>query len=335
MNYPITGNVSLGNLSGNIKLFINDSGSSNLTGFGYNNNCMTFSVNQSVTDTPEMFINQFGNVGIGTQTPAFPLDVIGNIRLGTGTSGNIRFGTTGVGTTQAGYIDLINNNMTIMNHQNGNIIFGTNNAEDMRISQTGNVGIGTQTPQFPLDVSGTVYINNNSAFTSYVHMYSSRPGFCLNNDKQLPSTVGSIIPFSSFTSSVIGNQSYLNIYKYRHSAGNDWLSSSTRIQQMIDDTNQGYIEFNPPNANHGIGIYGGSSTSSYGTGNGITVRSDGKVGIGTSSPTYQLQLSLDSAAKPNGSTWTSSSDIRIKENITDTDLDICYSICKNLYWKIN
>ena len=131
--------------------------------------------------------------------------------------------------------------------------------------------------------TGTVNINNNSAFTSYVHMNSSRPGFCLNNDKQLPSTVGSIIPFSSFTANVIGNQSYLNIYKYRHSAGNDWFSSSTRIQQMIDNTNQGYIEFNPPNANYGIGIYGGSSTSSYGTGNGITVRSDGRVGIGTSS----------------------------------------------------
>ncbi|MBM3120288.1 MAG: hypothetical protein FJ006_12235, partial [Chloroflexi bacterium] len=37
------------------------------------------------------------------------------------------------------------------------------------------------------------------------------------------------------------------------------------------------------------------------------------VGIGTTSPSYQLQLSADSAAKPTSSTWTIASDIRIKD----------------------
>lgn len=39
------------------------------------------------------------------------------------------------------------------------------------------------------------------------------------------------------------------------------------------------------------------------------------VGIGTSEPAYQLQLSTDSAAKPTTNTWTVPSDIRVKKDI--------------------
>ncbi|MGZ3780900.1 MAG: tail fiber domain-containing protein, partial [Pseudobdellovibrionaceae bacterium] len=45
--------------------------------------------------------------------------------------------------------------------------------------------------------------------------------------------------------------------------------------------------------------------------NGLLVK--GNVGIGTTSPTYQLQLSTDSAAKPGTSTWTIASDERLKD----------------------
>jgi hypothetical protein len=41
----------------------------------------------------------------------------------------------------------------------------------------------------------------------------------------------------------------------------------------------------------------------------------GNIGIGTTNPTYQLQLTLDSAAKPSTNTWTVASDIRVKKNI--------------------
>jgi hypothetical protein len=57
---------------------------------------------------------------------------------------------------------------------------------------------------------------------------------------------------------------------------------------------------------------------------------NGRVGIGMSSPSYQLQLSTDSAAKASTSTWTVSSDSRLKENIQNADLDLCYNNIKNL-----
>jgi hypothetical protein len=54
------------------------------------------------------------------------------------------------------------------------------------------------------------------------------------------------------------------------------------------------------------------------------------IGLGTNTPSYRLHLSTDSAAKLSSSTWTVSSDIRLKENIETADLDLCYNNVKNL-----
>ena len=53
----------------------------------------------------------------------------------------------------------------------------------------------------------------------------------------------------------------------------------------------------------------------YNSGNILLALGGGNVGIGTGSPSYRLQLSADSAAKPTSALWTIASDIRIKENI--------------------
>lgn len=45
----------------------------------------------------------------------------------------------------------------------------------------------------------------------------------------------------------------------------------------------------------------------------------GNVGIGVLNPTFQLHLSTNSAAKPTSSTWTISSDARLKKNIRTID----------------
>jgi hypothetical protein len=44
----------------------------------------------------------------------------------------------------------------------------------------------------------------------------------------------------------------------------------------------------------------------------IAILNDGKVGIGTTAPTAQLELSTDSAKKPTTNTWTITSDARVK-----------------------
>ena len=103
------------------------------------------------------------------------------------------------------------------------------------------------------------------------------------------------------------------------------------------------------NDRYGVGQYTGGVTRVYAAGgyaaatlklcfatgentftDALTCVPTGNVGIGTSSPAYQLQLSTDSAAKPTTSTWTISSDRRVKLNIEDADLDICYDTVKTL-----
>ncbi len=75
-----------------------------------------------------------GNVGIGTTTPAAPLQVNGEVRTTTmTTTGNVGIGTTSPVTPLQ--------------------VVGEIRAS--QITTTGNVGIGTTSPSYPLDVSGT------------------------------------------------------------------------------------------------------------------------------------------------------------------------------------
>ena len=65
----------------------------------------------------------------------------------------------------------------------------------------------------------------------------------------------------------------------------------------------------------------------------MTIDTSGRVGIGTTSPVYKLQLSSNSAAKPSSSLWTVVSDSRVKENIRDytTGLEAILKIEPKLY----
>jgi len=68
--------------------------------------------------------------------------------------------------------------------------------------------------------------------------------------------------------------------------------------------------------NHVALIANQGDLSLFGIGNIILGMSGtGRVGIGTNSPGYQLELSTDSAAKPSTNTWTVPSDKRLKKDI--------------------
>jgi hypothetical protein len=145
-----------------------------------------------------------GNVGIGTTSPGEKLEIIGGgasdaveIRLGTNTS-SYRVTSIGQndgnGTFEFGsYLDTYIVNRWTTN-DNGDLILGTNNQEQMRISHSGNVGIGTASPSQKLHVSGNVrvtgayYDSSNSAGSSGQVLSSTGSGTAWVNQGEATAT---------------------------------------------------------------------------------------------------------------------------------------------------
>lgn len=92
-----------------------------------------------------------GNVGIGVISPTQKLDIDGNIK----TTGAIYLYN---GVTSGGYFQSYGG-VTSLTSQNSYDIDLSTNSQGIRINgTTGNVGIGTTSPAYPLDVNGTAQI---------------------------------------------------------------------------------------------------------------------------------------------------------------------------------
>ena len=239
------------------------------------------------------------------------------------------------------------------------IAFAKGGTEAMRIISGGRVGIGTTNPEAPLVVS---YQGEQGIETGW--STGGQVGFlqCFNRNTTSYDTLhisGSAIVFN--TGSATASER-LRI----DSSGNVGIGTSTSLVRLTVDSgsaaqygrfnstaaNGGYLTFESSSTVHGdIGtaaqLVGGGSATDFGinargsrnlilgTNNTERLRIDssGNVGIGTSSPSAQLELATDSAKKPSTNTWTVASDERLKTNITPADLDRCYEIVKTVALK--
>ena len=150
------------------------SSSGGLSGSGTTNYVAKFTGSSAIGNS--LIFDNGTNVGIGTTSPFYSLDLTGQTirtaRIYSGSSDTrmyLQNTTSGNPTTDAGLmIGLVANDSYFYNYQSGNSIFGTAATERMRITSTGNVGIGTTSPASRLSVwEGEITISNlSSAYTA-------------------------------------------------------------------------------------------------------------------------------------------------------------------------
>jgi hypothetical protein len=110
----------------------------------------------SITGVERFTIKQDGNVGIGTTNPAYKLDISGSLRATTGIFlGNISTSGSVLFNDNQG-INFGNSNAKIYGSSTDGIKFNGGGSEKMRLTQAGNVGIGTTNPGVALDVVGAI-----------------------------------------------------------------------------------------------------------------------------------------------------------------------------------
>ena len=216
---------------------------------------------------PDMTISTTGNVGIGTTSPLAKLDIpSGNIYLGA--SGNVfnrGYTQSYFGFSTADLAIQGQNKLTLGTYsgagETGIIAFSPLGTEKVRIDSTGNVGIGTTSPQANLEVGG--------AGSKLLRVVSSNDNAVIRMDRGSTSGAGMFQYFTSGTQKwFVGVRDSSEQFRISDAAdGSDWTGTARLVINKTDG-NVGIGTTSPGNK---LDVYGNIG---IGAGSGGTIFGD-------------------------------------------------------------
>jgi len=261
-----------------------------------------------------------GNVGIGTTNPSEKLTLTNGKLFLTEADPTIGGKIYGYNDTST---DLYGGGLKFQSryYDGANYVY----ADRLTIKGSGNVGIGTTSPSAKLDVNGifrsiVTSISSTGEISAKILGYPTSPfGLIFRSYSSGATSIQSQREANDsefFSLSLQPNGGNVGIgttspsticHLYKASFPILTIQSSSYQSSLGIDTTSGNLVLN--NESNAPLSFNTNATER------MRITSGGNVGIGTTSPSFQLQLSNDSAAKPGSPLWTVSSDIRIKENV--------------------